>query len=135
MQSKIMKTSRERILKCIHSKIMKDCVEDTFNTILVSTVLFNVMLQFNSLFTTLKKNSFFTKQTFLNLFQTFFNFFPFFIFSFIVNWLGLKAFQTYQTVYLNNGKTCFHSTNDNVLLLFFWRRKLWQHNCWQVLYF
>ena len=40
------------------------------------------------------------------------------IFLFILNCLGLQAYQTCQTVYLREGKTCFPLTKNNVMLLF-----------------
>ena len=98
-QSKIVKAFRESILKSIQSKIMKDCVKDRFDTILVSTALFK--LRCNLIHSSRQENKFILcKISILKFLSNILKFLSLpFIHSLISNLLGLKAYQAYQTVY------------------------------------
>ena len=78
---------------------MKDCVKDRFNMILASTAL--LKLRYNSIHSSQHENKFILCKT--NIIKFLSNILQFlslsFILSFILNWLGLKAYQTDQTVY------------------------------------
>ena len=105
----------ESNLKSIQSKIMKDCIKDRFSMILVSTAL--LKLSCNLIHSSQHENKFILCKTNIKLSLKHSSISFSFFHSFILNCLGMKAYQTYQTVYQEKGKTCFYSTND-VLLLF-----------------
>ena len=107
---------------------MKDCVKDRFDMVLVSTAFLKLRYNLIDSSQHARKQIHSLQNKHSSISFTFFH-------SLILNCYGLKAYQTYQTVYYDKGKTCFYSTNDNMLLLFFWRHKLWRYNYWQVLYF
>ena len=95
-QSKILKASRESILKSIQSKIIKECVKDSIRYDFSFNSPFKVTLQFNSFLPThththTHTHKFFAKQTFINISFKYssisFQFFHSFI-HFKLTWIG-----------------------------------------------
>ena len=110
-QSKNMKSSRESIhpdyesiLKSIKSKIMKDCVKDRFDMIVVSAAL--LKLHCNLIHSSQHENKFILCKIFLNFFQTFFNFFHFLTFiHFKLSWI--KSLSNLSNCLLEQGENMF----------------------------